>query len=163
VPESPVFEVTAQSPDPRRAVQVAGAAPAALDEYVSSTIGRNAAAEQTFKDFQAAALQANRATARRLEAQRAVDEGATARRRARLVRARSAEDAARLRMDTLRQDYQEQQGGVGGAGSVQVLSPALDAISDRSSFLQRIGFLGLLAGAALGAALATVRANLGRT
>lgn len=66
---------------------------------------------------------------------------------------------AQLRLTTARGLYQERQEQITRGSLIQVLNPATTATSDQPSILQRLGFVGLIGGLAVGATLATLRAN----
>jgi uncharacterized protein involved in exopolysaccharide biosynthesis len=66
---------------------------------------------------------------------------------------------AQLRSDTLRQAYDDSTQSQAATSLVQVLERASSAGSDRARYLQFLGFIGFVAGLAVGLAVATVRAN----
>ena len=73
----------------------------------------------------------------------------------RLAVAQSDADAAKLKRDSLRFDYGASQQNVRFTPAIHTFSTAAAATSDRTSMMEILGLIGLVAGAALGAALAT--------
>jgi hypothetical protein len=70
-------------------------------------------------------------------------------------------DVSRVRANAIQVAYQlREQAGVSSGSLAQVLATATRASSDRRAKLQLLGFLGLVAGLALGTGLALLRAQL---
>ncbi len=151
---SPVVRIQAVSSSASAAVSLANATSAALIAYVNGVNdGDGAAQEQLLKKFRAATVRVNRLTSR----VKAL--GASGSESAELNKARAARDAAELVAGAVSAAYKASQEGRASAGRLQVLSPAGQAQSDRTSKLQLLAFIGLLIGIAVGATLASIRAN----
>jgi uncharacterized protein involved in exopolysaccharide biosynthesis len=63
-------------------------------------------------------------------------------------------DTAELKEQTLRAQYQDRSAEVSSTAGIEVITPATTAASDRHRTLQRLGVVGLIAGALVGSALA---------
>jgi hypothetical protein len=156
VPSTPVLHVQGRGPTADGAVAMANAGSEALVSYVAVTGSSTEVSDSLFARYEIAALALQRALARRDDAEGAYrSETSTATRKA-LLRARAAVEAAQLKVDTLRANYQLSQQGEAGSNPLQVVSPATNATSDRLSKMQLFGFLGLLAGVVVGLAVAVL-------
>jgi Mrp family chromosome partitioning ATPase/capsular polysaccharide biosynthesis protein len=151
VPDSPVVKISATADAGPEAMRLADATARSLQRYVGGLSRSSAAATKALADYDAA----TRSVAR---AQQRVDSARRARDRAGLESAQSSLAVARLRRDSARTTYTNLQQAV--HPSLDVLRVASSASSDRMSRLGLFGFLGLLAGAALGCALATLASVL---
>ncbi|MEA2443456.1 MAG: hypothetical protein QOJ12_748 [Thermoleophilales bacterium] len=158
VPASPLIRISATSDDSKSAVAVANAASRALIAYaVRNTQTGDIEAVQ--KRFRAAALSV-------VEQQRTVQRiGATYRRaptsanRSQLDGARANAEAAVLKREALRQQYQTIQQTLRTSPVLQSFNGAAGATSDRLRAVQILALIGLVAGGAAGAALATSLLN----
>lgn len=138
IPESSVFRVDATATSAGDAITIANAASASLIKYIAQSGQDTSATSRLLAQVRQAAEDVQNATS--------VGE----------------KEAAQLRLETFRQLYQDRQAGLANSGIVQVLNVAGTASSDRSSVLQRLVFVGLLGGLAVGATLATFLANSDR-
>ena len=151
---SPVLRVQAVSSSASAAVALANATSAALIAYVNGVNNGDVAAQKKLlQEFRSATVRVNR-----LESKLKVLEGSGAS-SAGVNKARADRDAADLVAGAASDAYKASQESRVSAGQLQVLSPAGQASSDRSSKLQLLGFIGLLIGIAVGATLASIRAN----
>ena len=153
VPDTPVFRVVAQGPSAEGSVALANATGASLERYIAE-LNRSAPESRSL-------LRRYDASVRRLERLRDVldrVEGADAPRE-RLVDARARVETERLRADALRETYSLSAQSGGSSPVPQTLTQAVAATSDRMSRLQILLFIALVAGAAVGLALALFRAN----
>ncbi len=151
---SPVVRIQAVSTSASSAVSLANATSAALIAYVNGVNdGEGATQEPLLKKFRAATVRVNRLRSR----VKAL--GASGSDSADLNKARATRDAAELVAGAASAAYKASQEGRASASRLQVLSPAGQASSDRTSKLQLLGFIGLLIGIAVGATLASIRAN----
>lgn len=159
VPQSAVIRVVAQDTTRARAVALANAGGEALIAYANELQTSNRESERLFETYQDSSLLYNRRRERVDGLERKLREERTATGERALARARSLEAAARLQSSAIRQAYLDSQTGSGTLNLLQPLTAAREPSSDRLSFVQLAAFAALLLGAALGAALATLRAN----
>lgn len=138
IPESSVFRVEARAATADDAVVLANAAAESLIAFVGER-GRDTAETRRLAGLVRTAAED-------------VENAQTA----------GAREEARLRLETYRTLYSEQVTSSASGSTVQVLNPAGTATSDRSSVLQRLGFVGLIGGLAVGITLASIRANSDR-
>jgi uncharacterized protein involved in exopolysaccharide biosynthesis len=159
IPSTPVFRVSGKGTTAGDAVLLANAASAALIVYVDRLNRSNPDATRLFGELNKAALADSRAASatRRARAIWKARHNDDARRA--LERAEAEEEAAGVRLDALKQTYVSSQQGAGATSIVQILARASEADSDRTRFLEVSVLAGLIAGIALGCALATLRAN----
>ncbi len=161
IPESPLFRIFATGTSEENAVATANAAARAFIAYNNAGIARDredrgierALTRATFR----LGLANQRLSKARVDAKRRPSPDGKRISQAERVRfARLGTNAAllRLRADTLRAQYRASTQGISGVNFVRVIDPARGATNDRSSTLQKLLFTGLLAGLALGAALA---------
>jgi hypothetical protein len=159
IPGSPIVRVTGTGDSDGDAVDVANTAARSLLAYAKGYDDTSGHARSIARRYRAASLRllSTRDRARRLARSYGRHPSPTGQQR--LNRARAALDEARLRHDTLELDYQvtQQTGRAGPA--LRMFSVADSATSDRASLMQILGLVGLLAGLALGAALARARMN----
>lgn len=154
---STLITVSAKASTAASAVRLANAASTALADYVNAQnrVGQNA--EVVFSRFRRAAL----AYRRLLDVQNQLaDEysvNPTDSARSALDRASAAVLAAALRRDTLSASYQSVVQAGNATPKVQPFSRALGATSDRRSRLELLVLIGLVAGLAVGSALALLR------
>ena len=133
---------------------LANAASVALIAYVNGVNdGDVAAQKRLLQEFRAATVRVNRLRSRLKSLE---GSGASS---ADVNKARADRDAAELVAGAARDAYKASQASRVSAGQLQVLSPAVRAQSDRTSKLQLLAFIGLLIGIAVGATLASIRAN----
>ena len=111
-----------------------------------------------FTAYQRASLRANQAQARRDDLQRRYDAGPSDKLLQELIVRRSDYEALRLRAEAVQQSYLASQQGQSSTSLLQRLTRAQDATSDRWSRLQILVFIAVLAGLAVGVALAVLRA-----
>ncbi len=159
LPGSPIVRVTATADSESGAIRVANVAAGALRDYAQTYEDTTGHTRTVYRRFKEAAARVNRANI--LVRQRAVAYGKSptqANKRA-LNRATTNLDAARLLRDALRVNYQLSQQNARSSPVLRSFSRADSASSDQFESVQVLGLLGLIAGAALGAALATLRLN----
>ncbi len=150
---SPVVRVQATDSTSSGAIELANAASIALIGYINRINDDRGAGRALLKEFEDASVKVNRLRAR-LKALKSSDADPNT-----INEARAARDAAELQARSASTDYQTSQANRASGGRLQVLSPAGVASSDRLSKLELLIFIGLLVGAAVGAALASIRAN----
>lgn len=150
---SPVLRVKATNPTRDGAIELANAASIALIAYLERINRGGSAGQDLLKEFRDATVKVNRLGARVKALKSSSADPAT------VNQARAARDAARLVARAASAAYGTSQENRASVGSLQVLSPAGEAKSDRLSKLELLIFIGLVVGIATGAALASIRAN----
>jgi capsular polysaccharide biosynthesis protein len=148
IPESSLIVVTAKGSTEPKAVELANAAKSGLIAYVTRLNRSNPDSARLLDSFERASLQFQAARAARAKAH--ARGGALDALDAKVAR-------AELEVKTLNGLYQASQQGQAATDVVQVLSPARTADSDFWPFLQRMLFVGLVAGLVGGLALALLR------
>jgi hypothetical protein len=158
IPESPLIKVTATGTSAKQAVDGANAASRALVAHVR---GQNAASELTriYSRFRAAALAYVKRQNAVRRAKRAYSAHRSTARRRKLDAAYAEQQGALLKREALRSAYRDAQLSAQATPGVQVFKLAAGSVSDRVRLTQILGLIGLAAGLAVGAALATARSN----
>jgi uncharacterized protein involved in exopolysaccharide biosynthesis len=160
VPDTPVFRVVGTGPNARGAVLLANAATQSLQDYLNSLNTRSESLA-VFARYKRAALRLSRATSARGKARADYRRSRSDRAQRALVKADAAVRVAQTEALALEELYRTTQQVAQNSGSLaQVLAEATTAKSDRGAKIQLFGGLGLLAGIALGAGLALLRAQL---
>ncbi len=159
IPESSLILIEAKGPSSESAVALANATGDSLIRYAASLTRRNDDSPRLLEEFTqtSRSLQELVSTRRRLQA--GATRAPTRAERAQLGRVEAEVEAVQLRLRTLSAVYQASQQGQASANLIQVLSPAIQADSDRIPVLQRLVLIALLAGIALGVALAVLRSR----
>ncbi|MBJ7331725.1 MAG: hypothetical protein JHC95_17650 [Solirubrobacteraceae bacterium] len=159
IPESPVFTVRGTGPSQRSAVRLSNEVSDSLVLYTQNLNNRDPEAGVMLAAYKkASATLADRETRVQDAARRYEDDPTTSRREA-LARARASRAFWRLKEDALAVRYQTAEQGATSNSLVQVLNPARVASSDRSRWVQILGFAGLVGGLLLGLGAATLWAN----
>ena len=156
IPQTPVMTIDGQSTDAGKAVAIANAASGALVSYVNHTNTPNA--NTILSQYEQAARDYSRALAETKSAQDAYNKSHSSTDRAALDNAVGREQSVKVRRDALQTQYQNAT-QFGTNANVSVLNPASSASSDRYSRLEILLFIGLVAGLAVGLALAVLKAN----
>lgn len=159
IPESSLILVEAKGPSSASAVALANATGDSLIRYAASLSRRNDDSPRLLEEFTqtSRSLQELVSTRRRLQA--SAPRAPTGAQRAQLGRVEAEVEAVQLRLRTLSAVYQASQQGQASANLIQVLSPAIQADSDRIPVLQRLVLIALLAGVGAGVALAVLRSR----
>ncbi len=159
VPDSPIVKVSATGDDQRSAVIVANAAAKALAAYARKLSDPTGGSGEVYARFRATALKVTeqRDTLRRLK--RAYNRDSSEANQRAVNKAQADLDTTLLRREGLRANYQTSQQNARSTPPLSTFALATDATSDRRSVTQILLLLGLIAGAAVGAALATLRLN----
>lgn len=159
IPESPVFTVRATGPSQASSVRLSNAVSESLVVYTQNLNDRDPDAAKILTEYKdAAATYADRQT-RAQDAAERYEDSPSRRRREALAEARASRSYWRLREQALSVRYQATQEGATSNSLVQVLNPARVATSDRSRWVQILGFVGLIGGLTLGLGLSTLWAN----
>jgi hypothetical protein len=159
IPGSPLVQVTARSDSAAGAIRSANTAARALLVYARRYDDSGAQSRSVYRRFREAALRFKRTESRVERLARAYGNSPTAANERRLNAATADLEGTRLLRDALRLNYQISQQNSQASPSLRSFSVADSASDDRASSMQVLGLLGLIAGAALGAALATFRLN----
>ena len=159
VPDSPIVRIAAESADEQTAIKVANAGAEALVDHANELTDPSSGSNEVFERYRELSLEASRQQARLRRLQRAFGRNPTSQDQRTLDRTRAEYDTTRLRRDGLRLQYQASQQSARSAPALRTFALAGSASSDRRQAIQVLVLLGLIAGAATGAALATFRLN----
>ena len=152
IPQAPVFQVIATGPNERAAVKLANVAAGAVVVYESRSNSANPQARSLLGDYRRTSLALRRAVMRVAE----VDASSAGSEE--LLRAEAAKSAAQVQLDATGKAYTEAvTSQAPRQGLVSFLAGATTASSNRRSTAQLYGFIGLLAGLALGCGAAVLR------
>ena len=153
IPQAPVFQVVATGPSERAAVRLANVAAGAVVVYESKSNSANPQARSLLRDYRRTSLALRRAVMRVAE----VDASSSASSEE-LLKAEAAKSAAQVQLEATGKAYTEAvTSQAPRKGLVSFLAGATTASSDRRSTAQLYGFIGLLAGLALGCGIAVLR------
>jgi len=156
VPESPVIRVTATGASEEAVIRLANATSRALVDYTSTLNRSSEDSRRLLVEYRRASREVARAQAFRDR----LGQSAVGSERSRALEEADAQvDTARLRANSLASAFESSQQGRGSSKLVDVLTGAVGASSDRTSKVQLLGLLGLVAGLLLGVAIAGLRAN----
>jgi uncharacterized protein involved in exopolysaccharide biosynthesis len=159
IPQSPVMRVFGRGADAAHAVAVSNAASDALVAYTTGLNRTNPDGPRLLRRFRETSTQVLRAQARLDTVRRQHANAPTDATRARVLAARVGLSVAQLQEQTARVAYDTSTRSQAATSLVQVLQRARTATSDRVRYMQFFGFAGLLAGLAVGVALATLLAR----
>lgn len=152
IPQAPVFQVVATGPSERGAVKLANVAAGAVVAYESKSNSANPQAKSLLHDYRRTSLVLRRAVMRVAE----VDASSAGSEE--LLEAEAAKSAAQIQLEATGKAYTEAvTSQAPRKGLVSFLAGATTASSDRRSTAQLYGFIGLLAGLALGCGVAVLR------
>jgi uncharacterized protein involved in exopolysaccharide biosynthesis len=160
VPLSGNFTVTAATKAQNQAVKIANAASYALVAYVASQNNNNAYVKTLWSEYQAAAAQVSAAQTANLLAHQVISQSKghpTAAQLAALTKAQTALDTASTNKQGIQSAYFTAKSQE--TNTPQVITPALQAASDRATKLEILLVGGLAVGLLVGATLATIRAR----
>lgn len=160
VPDSPVVKVIAQGSTAHAATRLANTTAQELRRYITRLNDSAGASRTALGEFGSASRGVARAQARVLQAQNTYDALGTSDAKVALDTAQANLQVALLRRETARERYSTLQSGQ--QPTLEVLRQADSAGSDHGSKLKLFAFIGLLAGAVVGAALATLANSLDR-
>jgi capsular polysaccharide biosynthesis protein len=160
IPETPVFRIRARAGTAEDAAALANAVSASLvrqSEQVAASGGPTG--RGLLRRYQQAALVLARRLAavedRRREFRAAPSEAT----QEALAEARSEATVANLRLQTLETAYRTSRQSAGSAALVEIVERAASGRSDRTRVMQLLLFIAVVAGLAIGTALALLRAN----
>jgi capsular polysaccharide biosynthesis protein len=148
VPGSPLIRIIASSHTASGAITTANASSDALLKYAEHYSSSSNDSSAVYARYKAASL---RVTRQQILVNQLIRSRST-----KAAKAQSNLDALKLRRDALKFDYAASQQSARSNPVLRTFSRASSAPSDRASYVEILGLLGLVAGAALGAALATV-------
>ena len=159
IPDSSLFRVQAKGPNANEAIELANLVTSSLVTYVGKVNDSSPDGKRLLQEIATASVAYADARQATRAATRNYAENPTAARNAVVIRTEAAQYAAKIRLDTVTDAYRTSQQGVSQSQIVQILNPATSAANDKRSVLQKLAFVGLLGGLAVGLALATARAN----
>ena len=162
IPENTIITITAKGDSAGASRELANAASAALIGYVTKFAGASSAqsgreTSELLDRYREASAEYNRYFAEQERLGREAKANPSAETSRALQDVRLKTQVASLKREALYQAYTEGQRGY--VAPLTYLARATDATDDRLDKLQLLGFIGLAAGLAVGAALATLRAN----
>lgn len=159
IPQSPVIKVFASGTTSAEAVRLANLSSDALVSYTTALNRSNPDSSRLLRRFAQASSRVVESQTRLRRQRRSYDNHPSRAKLARIRRTRVDLRVAELRSQTLRNAYSSSTESQAATALVQVLERAFLGTSDRMRYLQFLGFVGFVAGLAVGIALATLRAN----
>ena len=159
VPDSPVVRVSAESSDRQTAIRVANAGAEALVDHAESLDDPAGGSDRVFERYRELSLRASEQRARLRRLERTFGRNPEPADQETLDRAEAEYETTRLRVEGLRLQYTTAQQNANSTPALRAFALARGASSDRRQAIQVLVLLGLIAGAAIGAALATFRLN----
>ncbi len=159
IPESPIFTIKATGRTEGAAVALANAAAVSVADYARELNDRDPDTSKLLGEYKKTASTLAQREARADALRDQFEDDPSASRRAALARARASRNFWRLREEALEERYLAATGGEASSRLIEVLNRADRATSDRSRWVQILGFVGLVGGLLLGLGLATVVAN----
>jgi hypothetical protein len=158
IPDSPLIKISAESSSERAAVALANAGSAALASYVARE-ARSRGNDTLISEYERATLRYHRLLTAESRLRRRYERDPTPKNRTARDRASAAVDVADVRRSALSTSYQNSVQGEISSPALEVFSRATSAVTDRSSVLQILIFIGVLGGLAAGAAVALLLAS----
>jgi capsular polysaccharide biosynthesis protein len=153
IPNTPVFRVDGEASSPALATKLSVLASEALIRDVSRNVRVSRNSQELFSEYRAAVAQENLAR-ERYQSDRLGGAGPR-----RVASARTDFKAASLRVDALRQSYLASSQNQTGTAVPQIIGRASGATSDRVRIMQILLFAAVVAGIAVGVALALYRGH----
>ena len=161
IPDSSLILIEADGPSERSALELANQTGDSLIRYAITLTQRNEDGAQLLAEFTRTSRSLQRLVSKRTRLRTRAEGQPLLTDEAELGRIEADVEALRLKLRTLSTLYQTSQQGKASSRSIEVLSPAVQAESDRIAVLQGLVFIALVAGAASGVALAVLRSRRG--
>ena len=158
IPDSPLIKIEAVGTSSKGAVDAANAVSQALVEHVKAE-SASTDLRSIYARFRGAALAYVRQLGVVSRLTRAYERNRSDAARKRLDDAEADLQGDLLRRESLRKTYRDTLSASAATPGVQAFLRSRRSISDRNSLIQILGLIGLAAGLAVGAALATVLSN----
>jgi hypothetical protein len=159
IPDSSSLQIIAEAPSAAESVALANAASDQLRRYVTGLQRSNPNTRRLLREFREATRAKSLAELEAASLSRRLSANETKARRRQLAQVRGDISVLAVRVGNLRDNLRAASQGQGTASLLQVLTRADSATSDRRPRLQFLLFGAVVAGALLGLALATLRAN----
>jgi capsular polysaccharide biosynthesis protein len=161
LPESSTFTIEATGGSTREAVQLANLATDSLVRYVNDLNRNNPDGDRLYKEFKRISLELSERYTAQTEAGERYESNPSRRTWLARERAETEVQATTMRLDAVRRAYDATQQGQASASNLQTLVPATasSTASDRGQVMQRMVFFALVAGLAIGIALAMAQAR----
>lgn len=159
IPQSPLFSITAKDTTSRGAIALANAVSDSLLSFIGRASATDPGMTRLFNQYRVIASDYNGAQIRASTAQQKYLHSRTSANFNALRDARTAVQVSQLQASTVQSAYRDAAQGQQNTTTTSLLDSAAGATSDRTSRLELLAFIGLLAGLAIGLALATARAN----
>jgi capsular polysaccharide biosynthesis protein len=160
IPETPVFRIRALAGTPEDATALANTVSESLVRHsrrVATSGGP--ASRRLFRRYQQAALEFSRLDEAVEDRRSEFEAFPSPTTQDALAKARSQATVAKLRLSTLQTAYETSMQSAGAAGLVEIIERAVKGRSDKSRVTQLLLFVAVVAGLAIGVALALLRAN----
>jgi uncharacterized protein involved in exopolysaccharide biosynthesis len=159
IPQSPVVKVSAVGRSADAASRLANAAAAGLIGYTTALNRSNPDTPRLLAQYRQASARVYDLRRQLGDARKRNAAASTRRTRRRVDALRVDLSVAQLRLDSIRAAYNSTMSSQASTSLLQVLAPARGATSDRSRYVQTLGFIGFAVGAAVGLALAMLLAS----
>jgi capsular polysaccharide biosynthesis protein len=160
IPETPVFRVSARADTAEDAATLANTVSESLVRHsgqVAASGGPDS--RRLLRSYRRAALELARRRAEVEDRRNDFTDGPSSATRDALTEARSNATVAKLRLSTLQSAYQMSRQSAGSAALVEIIERAVEGRSDGARVTQFLLFVAVLAGLAVGIALALLRAH----
>jgi uncharacterized protein involved in exopolysaccharide biosynthesis len=164
IPGSSMFTIKATGPDTESAIRLASAATRQVKSYVHATDSGDQSVVSVLRQYRAQARKVAKLNRRIARLRQNIQNGTGSGNEAKLAAAETDRDSAQLQEQSLQSIYINRSAEVDSTAGIQVIDTPVSATNDRNQMLQRLVVVGLLAGLAVGAALAVmfVRARRSR-
>jgi uncharacterized protein involved in exopolysaccharide biosynthesis len=159
IPESPVIRLSATGTNAGGAIRLANLASSALVAFTTELNRSNPDTSRLLARFTTASRDVVEQRAELSRLRRSYDSEPTDEKRAEMQATEVKLRVAQLRQETLHEAYNTSTQSQAATSLVQVIERATTAGNDRFKYLQFLGFVGFVAGLAVGLALATLLAN----
>jgi uncharacterized protein involved in exopolysaccharide biosynthesis len=159
IPQSPVIRLSATGTDAGGAIRLANLATNALVAYTTALNRSNPDTSRLLGRFTDASRDAVQQRAELSRLRRSYDANPSDEKRAEMQATEVKLRVAELQQETLHQAYTTSMQSQASSSLVQTIERASTASNDRLRYLQFLGFVGLVAGLAVGLAVATLLAN----
>jgi capsular polysaccharide biosynthesis protein len=157
VPESPIFKIEASSSDRKQAISLANDSSRALIDFSAKLSRSNPDSARLYLEYGRAVAKSKAAQKHVGSVSAAIGAHPTPSQEAELEAARGASKAAALRATAIGQAYTTSVHDQAATRLIQVVSPAIEADSDRRSVFTIAVFIGLVIGLLAGAGIAYYR------
>lgn len=159
IPNTPLIKVTATSSSANGAVQLSNAGAQALQDYVNGQSQAISNPQTALRLYRQASVAYQQALDASNQAKATYNRSPSDSNKSAADQAAATADAAQVRRDGLRATYNNLELGVASSPLIETFASAQSSSSDRASRIELMAFIALLAGVAIGIALAVLRAQ----